>query len=191
MMRDPRYWRDRDPDLIAKVTDGLSAPLSGPSRSRAAPLRVTRSFAPLCGRPARPARRRRQIMARSSGAKGSAQRARPRQRRCQDADHALGHGAQPERRPRPRPARNAAGDLRPNAASSASSRSAVDGSLQAGRLERDGDRQRPLSARKASGTSCRSSKATSGATSRSSRPRRRPATIVAQICRAAVSDDGV
>jgi hypothetical protein len=23
MMRDPRYWRDRDPDLIAKVTDGF------------------------------------------------------------------------------------------------------------------------------------------------------------------------
>jgi hypothetical protein len=23
MMRDPRYWRDRDPDVIAKVTDGF------------------------------------------------------------------------------------------------------------------------------------------------------------------------
>ena len=23
MMRDPRYWRDRDPDVIAKVTEGF------------------------------------------------------------------------------------------------------------------------------------------------------------------------
>jgi hypothetical protein len=23
MMRDPRYWRDRDPEVIAKVTEGF------------------------------------------------------------------------------------------------------------------------------------------------------------------------